>query len=213
MRRTQRAMMISALLVPMTSVCVGQTAPSVFDRVEEDWQVVIATPSPTEVGPQLTTCMSPVSDGSTPFVAFNLNYLDSPSFQPGGLQAEVYSNGNVADSSSQGTAVLQTANETITWTQRMSLSDNAIIYRIVNGQSTTWGSFGPAQGLSAVRFNTSASSLASYSPATSVAKSGAGWQSNRVASMSLVAVRYYSAGQLIATDTTVRSVNLSIGNN
>jgi hypothetical protein len=88
-------------------------------------------------------------------------------------------------------------------------TDNTISYKIVNGQSTTWGAFGSLQGLSRVAFNTSIASLASYSPDTSVANSGVGWQSNRMSSMTLVQVRYYSQGQLISTDTNPRSVVLA----
>jgi hypothetical protein len=202
------------LLVTIALACsigLGQTPPpGPPDKVEEDWSIVVASPNPNEVGPQITTCMSPVSDGSTPFVAFNLNYRDSPSFQPGGMQVKVCSNGCVQDSSSLGTNLLQTTNETITWTQRMSLwGGNTVSYKIVNGQSTTWGPFGSLQGLSRVSFTTSTASLASYSPDTSVANSGASWQSNRMSSMTLVRVRYYCKGQLISTDSNSRSVTLA----
>ena len=175
---------------------------------------MIASPNPSEVGPQLTTCMSPVADGSTAFVAFDLNYRDYPSYQAGGLEVKVYSNGDVLSSSSQDNDLLQTANETITWTQRMSYAGGgALTYTIVNGQSTTWGAFGSTQGLNSVTFTAPVTSLTAYSPDTSVAKSGAGWQSNRVSQMKLVQVRYYSNGQLISTDSTARSVSLSIAGN
>jgi hypothetical protein len=212
--RAIKAAILATTIALTGSIGLGQTSSNPIDRVEEDWVLVIGTPDSTAVGPQITTCMSPVSDGSTPFVAFDLNYQDYPSFLAGGLQAKVYSNssGDVLSSSSQGDAVLQTTGETITWTQRMSLSgSNTLTYTIVNGQSTTWGAFGQAQGLNALSFTAAVSSLANYSPATSVAKSGVGWQSNRITSMTLVQVRYYSDGQLVATDTTSRSVNLSIG--
>jgi hypothetical protein len=205
--------MVSSLatLALACSIGLGQASSGPADQIEEDWQVVIASPSAVEVGPQLTTCMSPVTDDSTPFFAFNLNYRDAQSFHAGGLQATVYSNGTVLDSSSQGDALCQTSNETITWTQRMSISgDGRVTCTIVNGQSTTWGQFGDSQGLDSVGFNTSVTSLASYSPTTSVAKSGAGWQSNRVTSMTLKRVRYYRGGVLSSTDNTARTVTLSV---
>jgi hypothetical protein len=189
------------------SIGLGQSSSGPPDQIEEDWKLVINSPNPTEVGPQITTCMSPVSDGSTPFVAFDLNYRDYPSFQPGGLQVKLYSAGDVLDSSTQGDALLQTSNETITWTQRMSISsDSTLTYKIVNGQSTTWGQFGSDQGLDSVSSTTSVTSLVSYSPDTSVAKSGPSWQSNRISQMTLVRVRYYRGGQLISTDNNSRSV-------
>lgn len=212
--RAMKTAILVATIALTGSIGLGQTSSNPINQVEEDWVLVIGTPDSTAVGPQITTCMSPVSDGSTSFVAFDLNYRDYPSFVAGGLQAKVYSktSGDVLSNSTQGDASFQTTGETITWTQRMSLSgSNALTYTIVNGQSTTWGAFGQAQGLDALTFTASVSSLASYSPATSIAKSGVGWQSNRVTSMTLVRVRYYSNGQLVTTDTTSRSVNLSIG--
>jgi hypothetical protein len=206
-----KTMLLLATFALAGTVGLGQTSSPTIDQVEEDWQVAIGTPSPAEVGPQLTTCMSPVSDGSTPFFALDMNYHDYPSYQAGGIEAAVISNtdGSVQDYSTQGEGVLQTANETITWTQRMSLSSGTATYTVVNGQSTTWGTFGQGYDLDPISFTTAVTSLASYSPATSVAKSGAGWQSNRVSQMTLVRVRYYSGGRLISTDTTSRSVDLS----
>jgi hypothetical protein len=202
------ALVLAALSLP-GSMGLGQSSPVLPDRVEEDWQLVIASPNPDEVGPQITTCMSPVSDNSTPFAAFDLNYIDYPSFEAGGLQVKVYSGGNVTTSSTQGTSVMSTPNETITWTQRMHIvGSNSVRYSILNGQSTTWGSFGRNQGLAPVTLNASVTSLTAYSPATSVAASGVGWQSNRVSQMTLVQVRYYNSSQLLSTDTTSRSVAL-----
>jgi hypothetical protein len=191
---------------------LGQTSSNPIDQVEEDWVLVIGSPNADEVGPQITTCMSPVSDGSTPFFAFDMNYRDYPSYRAGGMVTEVNSNtdGSVLDYSTQGDQKLQTAGEAISWTQRMSLSGGKATYVIVNGQSTTWGPFGQGDGLDPISFTTTSTSLASYDPATSVAKSGVGWQSNRVSGMTLARVRYYSGGQLVSTDATARSVNLSV---
>ena len=62
---------------------------AVADRVEEDWEVVIGDPDPDSTGPQITTCMSPIS-GSSAFVAFCLNYRDVSDWKPGGLQVKAY---------------------------------------------------------------------------------------------------------------------------
>jgi hypothetical protein len=212
MKRIMKPAATSLAVVSLAcSIGLGQSSSGSPDQVEEDWQVVIGSPSSVEVGPQITTCMSPVTDNSTPFFAFNLNYRDAQSFKAGGLQATVYSGGSVLDSSTQGSAVCQTANETITWTQRMSVSgEGGVTCAIVNGQSTTWGQFGDSQGLTSVDFTSSVTSMASYSPTASVAKSGASWQSDRVTSMTLLRVRYYSGGVLISTDSNPRSVTLSV---
>jgi hypothetical protein len=93
----------------------------------------------------------------------------------------------------------------------MSLVSGDLRYYVVNGQSTAWGSFGQGQGLGLVHFPSSLSDLSGYKPDYSVSKSGVSWQANRVTTMTLLRVRYYSGGSLIATDTTPRSVVLTPG--
>ncbi len=90
----------------------------------------------------------------------------------------------------------------------MSISGGTVSYQVNSGQSTTWGKFGQGNGNLGVDFTSTATSMAGYSPATSVAKSGVTWESDLVTSMTLLQVRYYANGQLISTDTTSRPVSL-----
>lgn len=190
------------------ALALGQSSQPVPDAVEEDWQLVVATPDVLGNGPQITTCMSPVIDGSTPFVAFDMNYREYPTFQPGGMQVQVWSGNQVAATASQGSTLFNTPNETITWTQRMSVANGTVTYQVENGQSTTWGKFGQGSQLT-VSFASSLTSMGGYSPSLSVVNSGVSWESNMVSSMALVQVRYYVGGQLIATDTTQRPITLN----
>jgi hypothetical protein len=177
-------------------------APAVFDRVEEDWELVVASPDPVAVGPQVTTCMSPVRGNPSPFfVAFNLNYRELPDFLPGGMQVQVWAGSQSINASSQGQGLFNTSGEKVTWTQQMWLSQGLVNYAVANGQSSTWGNF----GLAAV-FPASVNSLAGYDPDGSAATSGVGWESNFVDHLTLVRVRYYSGSQLLWTDTNPRSV-------
>jgi hypothetical protein len=201
------ACLSASVLVSLATVRAQAPAP-IVDQVQEDWTLVVATPDQSAVGPQITTCLSPVSDGSSAFVAFDMNYREFPRFAAGGLQVQVWSNKDILSTSSLGTALFATTNETVTWTQRMSLGGGKITYDIENGQSTTWGQFGQVDGDLAVSFDTTLSDLSRYSPDISASKSGASWQSNRVTSMTLVQVRYYSGGQLVATDTSPRPITL-----
>jgi hypothetical protein len=179
------------------------------DRIEEDWQLVVANPDPDLDGPQSSTSMQPGGDDSSPVVVFSLNYQDYPAYQPGGLQIKAWNNDQVLTTASQGQGVCETSNETITWTQRMTLSGGSLSYKIVSGQSTTWGQFGQGDNDLSVSAASSVASLSGYSPDTSVAKSGVSFQSNRVTSMTLSQVRYYQGNTLLSTDTNPRSVNLS----
>jgi len=206
---------LSVLSLGASSGLAQTGTTQVADHVEEDWQVVIAEPDPDSTGPQITTCMSPVS-GSSAFVAFCLNYRDVTDWKPGGLQIKAY--GEPASSTQDRPLIasttahsesLETDDETISWTQRIRVSSGYMSYAVHNGSSTTWGSFGLEQGNLVVIVPTSAQDLGSYNPADSVALSAAGWQANRVASMKLLQVRYYQGSTLLSTDDTPRAVKLT----
>ena len=200
------AMFQSTHAAAQTSIA---TAAATANRIEEDWSVVVTSYDTDGVGPQITTSMSPVSDNSTPFVALDLNYREYPDFSAGGMQTQVWSGANLAGFATQGTGQLQNTNETITWTQRMTLGSGSVTYLVVNGTSKSFGQFGQAYGLESVSFPTSVTSFAGYSPTTSIKNSGASWESNLVTSMTLTQVRYYSGSTLLATDSTQYSVNLN----
>ena len=193
----------------LTFAAVASPAPAQTaqapDRVEEDWKLVVATPDVDGVGPQITTSMCPVANRTqAPFVAFDLNYREYPSFAAGGYQAQVWSGDQLLQNSTGGkTDQFATANETITWTQQMSLSNGQVSYAILSGSSTTWGNFGLNVYVS---FTSSLTSLSGYDPSTSAANSGASWQVNNVQELTLVAVRYYAGGVLLSTDTTSRPI-------
>lgn len=190
----------------------AQTAPPPgVDHIEEDWQVVIGTPSVAAVGPQITTTISPVGDNSQFFVALNLNYQDSP-YRAGGYQVQAWSGKTLtANRPSWRWAQLSTSGETIIWTQSMWISNGWLSYMMKDGHSTTWGNFGWDGDWSMFGMPFSPSTLDSYRPAVSAANSGASWQANRVSSMSLLRVRYYSNGTLVYTDSTPRSIDLTGG--
>jgi hypothetical protein len=91
---------VAMLVVQLTS---GQTlGPAAPDQIEAEWQIIIATPDPAGGGPQLSISMSPVADGSTPFFIFNLNYIDSPVYIPGGMQMQVWSGTQLVAATSKG---------------------------------------------------------------------------------------------------------------
>ena len=210
-RLTYATVLLSAAILP--TVPIGEafaqvplTVPVLPDMVQEDWALVIGDPDPIAVGPQITTVMSPNStDQTTPFAAFDMNYLEYPVFFPGGMQVQVWSDDAILTTASQNGGLFNTPGESVTWTQKMWVSGGMICYDIDNGQSTTWGKFGQG-ALLRVSYRTQLTSLVRYDPNDSANRSGASWESDRVQSLSLVRVRYYSKGVLIGTDTTSREV-------
>lgn len=193
-------------LIP-TSVQPAFDDPQTIDRVEEDWELVIKSTDVPAAGPQITTTMCPGPREDHPDVNFNLNYRAHPDFSPGGLEIQACDGQEVLASTTSGSGLLQTENETITWTQRISLSGGSVVYQVGSGRSTTWGNFGGSD--LSVSFTSGLDDLSGYDSAVSLNKSGVCWQSDHVESMRLMRVRSYSGEKLISTTSTPRSVQLS----
>ena len=87
----------------------------------------------------------------------------------------------------------------------MSLHDGNLTFKVINGQSQTWGRFG-GRGQS-VTVGSQFSDLSGYDPNVSIANSGVSFASNLVSSLTFVAVRWYdSSGTLIKQTTTPQPV-------
>lgn len=188
--------------------------PEGTDRVEEDWELTVTESSVLEAGPQITTTMAPEPDPARTLMHFNLNYREEP-FAPGGLQVQCYYDDlRIALSSAEKNEALATPSETIRWTQRLSVSSNVLTYEIVDGQSTTWGTFGQGSNLK-ISVTTHVTALGAYDSAFSVNNSGVGWQSNLASQMRLLRVRYYKGESLLRTDEAPSdgswNINLHLG--
>jgi hypothetical protein len=195
-------------MVPL-ALGAGYQTPPAPDRIEEDWQVVLGTPDANSNCPQFYSVMSPTGVNSDPYMLFELNYRDLPTYQPGGLSAQLWQGGNFATNSDQGTAQCNTPNETITWTQRMSLSGGNLNFKVLSGNSTTWGQFGVNATDLALSTPSSLADLSGYTPNYSVTNSAVSYGPNRVTTMTLLQVRYYQGSTLLSTDTTARQVNVA----
>lgn len=196
------ALLALGLLVPPAA---GDLDPAIpIDRVEEDWELVVRSTDVLAAGPQITTTMCPGPVEDHPDVNFNLNYRELEAFSAGGLQIQVFDGRDHIAVASSRTEVLQTDNEKITWTQRLSLAGGSVAYEVRAGHSTTWGDFG-GEDLS-VSFASDLADLRGYKPEISRSKSAVSWQSDHVASMRLLEVRYFVGGNLVSTDSSPRTV-------
>jgi len=206
-----RVILVALVVLLPLPLALGTSAVDITsaDRIEEDWEVVIATPDSRVTCPQISTAMKVDLDDSSPVMIFNLNYCDSPTFSAGGVQAKIVSGNQTLANSTQGSAQFQTNDETVTWTQRLSLVGGNLNFKIASGQSTTWGPFGVSDNDLSVSTASALTSFANYSPDTSVLGSGPGFGSNRVTRMTLLRVRYYQGQTLLSTDATPRPVNIT----
>jgi hypothetical protein len=178
----------------------AQTSPQVV-RVEEDWELVVATPDANSAAPQVSCLISPVGNTESVHAAFEMNYQSMPEFLPGGLQLRIWNNESpLVSRKFPNGAVMQQAGETVRWTQNMSLGGGLLSFEITGGSSTSWGSFG-GQGYLKATVATSLENLNAYSPSVSTDNSGVGYAANRVQSLTLRKVRLVtSAGQVLETE-------------
>jgi len=171
-------------------------------RVEEDWELVVGDPDPTADAPQVICAISPQGDVSGVYGAFELNARSIPDFLAGGLQLQVWEGDTaLSDRRHPNGLSMQTAGETVTWTQSMSLSEGTLTFDVSEGASSTWGGFG-GEGYLRATANTTLTNLNGYNPEVSVANSGVSYAGNRVTSLVLKQVRVeLSDGQVIVDNT------------
>lgn len=176
-------------------------------RIEEDWELIVASPDPNSTAPQVSCTISPLSHVNSVHAAFELNHQSQPEFTAGGLQLQVW-NGEHSLSSRKYPVpgVLSADNEAVHWTQSLSLEDGTLTFEITNGTSTTWGNFG-GQGYLKASLTTDLQSLNAYDPAISVQNSGVAYAGNRVTRLVLKCVRATLATGEVLEDTEERVVN------
>lgn len=177
-------------------------------RVEEDWELVVATPDATTTAPQVTTVISPAANLDGVHAMFEMNFRSLPEFQPGGLHLQVWEGDipfGIADHPNNAT--MSTNNETVTWTQSVELTGQNLVFEVSSGNSQTWGSFGGQNTLRASRPSAIAN-LDSYSSDVSINNTGVGFAGNRVTSLRILRVRRYCNDGTMTVDDTVRSVTL-----
>jgi len=103
-------------------------------------------------------------------------------------------------------SVMSLSGETVRWTQVMELREGMLTFEVTDGTSSSWGSFG-GQGYLKASVATPLSDLNGYDPAVSVANSGVSYGGNRVESLTLKAVRLFTATGEELADTTPRVVH------
>ena len=178
-------------------------------RIEEDWVLVVGEPDPDLDAPQVSVGMSPLADFDSAYVVFNINHRSQPTYVPGGLQLQVWNNSvPLLSDDDPDDEVMSQAGETVTWTQQMTLSNGTFTVAIVNGNSQTWGTFG-GDGRLLASLAASFGNLNAYSPNVSVSNSGVSFAPNRVQSLTLNCVRYYTSDGQVIQDNQPRVVALN----
>lgn len=205
-RRVWLALLAGLVLFSWNSTLLAVTVPQVV-RVEEDWELKVATPDADNDAPQVSCVISPVADLDSVHAALLLNHQTLPDYVAGGVQLQVWNGESPrAYHRYSDTDVMSQPDETVTWTQTMKLQEGLLTFEVVNGRSATWGEFGD-QGLLKSSVASSLANLNGYDPAVSVRESGVDFAGNRVKSLVLKKVRLVLADGQVLEDDTPRVVH------
>lgn len=166
-------------------------------KVEERWALSVGEPNLANGAPQATMTMSPYPDLSSDHFVVTLNHATSPEYESGGIQVQHWQGEELEQSRPRVEHhQLDQAGEVITWRQSMTVDDGELRFEIDDGESESWGEFGGGSNFR-VSIPAPASNLNGYRPQISLTDSGVGYGGNRVASLTLLQVRWYlSNGQV-----------------
>jgi hypothetical protein len=194
--------------VLFVGLCVIAGAVNAQDlvHVEEDWELVIATPDSNSCGPQVVCAMSPFSDISSTYFTLEINHRSFPYWAPGGLTLHQWNGENSVQTMDRADrSVMNTSDEVVTWTSVLDCQGALLTFRAKNGTSSTWGAWGYTGNFKLVSAWVGGN-LNNYSPDVSTSQSGVAYASNRVRSLKLLEVRGTLSDGTTATDNTPRVV-------
>lgn len=194
-------------LAVVLSLVSGLTAqaqvPDGTDEVQEDWVLVIQATSPDETAPQIANIISPIETIDAEYGVLELNHTTQPDYEDGGVQLQRWNGSTLCDyNPTTAHDRLSTANETISYTMTMKVSNGKLEFGVLNGKSETWGDFGGNSDQWRSSTDCVYVDLSRYSRTVSTDRTRICFASNLVSSFVQTQVRYYKAGQLLKTDTT-----------
>jgi hypothetical protein len=197
--------------VAFVGFCVAAAAAGAQDlvHVEEDWELVIATPDQNSCGPQVACAMSPFTDISGTYFTIEINHRSAPYWTPGGITLhQWWGDARVQSLDRADRSVMNTPDEVVTWTQSLDVgvASNTLTFQVKNGTSSTWGNFGTSGHLKLQSWFWGGGNLNNYTPDVSVGQSGVAYASNRVRSLKILQIRGTLDDGTTASDNSTRVV-------
>jgi hypothetical protein len=174
-----------------------------INRVEEDWVLWVYQPDGALYAPQFHTAISPLQNLDSYYFQVTWNYREQPDFASGGFQVQSWRGERTLQVEDIKTEELSRNAEIITWTQVLETDGHQLAFSILNGLSTTWGTFGHPE---TTVIRDVSMDLNQYSPDVSIAHSCVTYGRNRVIVLQIKQVRYYDSWGLVWTDETPRYV-------
>lgn len=201
--RLMVASLVLSGLLASPSTLLAQ-APEGTRAIEQDWLVQLYSVS----DPHRVTCPQFITGFAIPLVPAlfqtTWNHRDVPEVEEGGIQLQAYSWNNLLDEREVLTPPwrekLSENDETVTWTQRLHISNLDYVFTVKDIQGTTWGTI-PGPYTVRRRFLIWAPPLELYTFQEIRRNSAVTVGSNRFQKLSVTETRFYDVdGELLATD-------------
>ncbi|MGC1273359.1 MAG: hypothetical protein WBC44_06595 [Planctomycetaceae bacterium] len=161
-----------------------------FARIEEDWELILNTPDLSFPSPQLVVSMKP-NDASDLQALFLINHHDTPTFNAGGGQIQIWDGEALRSYKSFTGPTLIREGERVTWTQYMDRTATQFQFGLKAVEGEAWGT-NTAETLGGPIAASSLNlSLDGYDSNDSIEHATLTFGEERVRSLRLVEVRKY----------------------
>jgi hypothetical protein len=206
LRFVTAAATIGAFFVTSTALAESNRVIS----VEEHWELQLGQPDTDRSAPQTTMVMSPIASVDGAHFLFTLNHANAPDYRPGGMQVQFWNGEDLVDEHQwHSSSALEFENETVHWTQKLSLHDGTLTFSVENGESQTWGQFG-GEELS-VSTPTDLTFLNSYRPSVSLSESQVNYAENRVGSLTLTKLVWVTEDGQVHEQNAPIPIDITLG--
>lgn len=196
----KRSLLISSVAaVVLIAATEKASAGPTYTKIEEDWELILNTPDLSFPAPQIVVGMKP-SSTSQKQALFLINHHDTPLFNAGGGQIQVWDGDTLRSYKSFAGPTLIRVGERVTWTQYMERSGGRFQFGLSRVEGDAWG-VNTAEDLGgAVYFNDAKTVFDNYSSDNSVEDAAITFGADRVNSLKLVEVRKYLVGGGVETE-------------
>jgi hypothetical protein len=176
--------------------------------IEEHWELQLGQPDADRSAPQTTMVMSPSGDLDGVHFLFTLNHANAPDYAAGGVQIQAWDGGDLLGYDNDEEGTLNHSDEVVTWVQKMWLDNGALKFKVVNGQSETWGQFGNEDMELSVA--SSLTRLNGYLPAVSLTESQVNYAENRVHALTLTKLRWITSDGVVHEQSAPIPIDTSL---
>ena len=131
-----RRLLVGGTVSFLWALCVMSQAYSAepIIRVEEEWELSVATPDGASNAPQVTCAMTPFATLDWLHMTFEINHRSDLDYVAGGLNVLIWQGErHLVTKTSPDTRALATTGEIVRWTQAMEVLNGQVTFEVIRG--------------------------------------------------------------------------------